>query len=121
MKRKIRKLASLSPGDLSIVLRATLLLPVVATMLRVKGFNWTRSHVQGKTSTINPASSPDERRVAEIPLLRNVTATDGCAEKHEQSKPRDRTAGLHREARTVGHSNGLKPAAAEKVTEHGDE
>jgi len=62
---KMKKIASLSPRELLFVLRAALLLPVVASMLRIKGFNWTRSHVQGKRSKQIPTDRSDQLAAAE--------------------------------------------------------
>ena len=61
----MKKLASFSPGELSILLHATLLLPVVTVMLRTKGFNWTRSHLHGKAFKNIPTHCSDELLVAE--------------------------------------------------------
>ena len=65
MLLKAQKYAALSPGERSIVLRATLLLPLIEAMLRAKGFNWTRSHVQSKVSIKNGVRDPDQLLVAE--------------------------------------------------------
>ena len=64
----MKRIVSLSPGELLIVLRATLLLPFVAMILRMKGFNWTRSYVQAKGSKKTPARPADQ-----IPVAENVT------------------------------------------------
>jgi hypothetical protein len=73
----MKKLASFSSGELSILLHATLLLPVVTAMLRIKGFNWTRSHLEGKAFKKIPTHCSDELLVAEnTTRLVSVTANN---------------------------------------------
>ena len=77
---KLTKLKALSAKEWQVLLSSTVLLPLIALALRLKGFKWTRSFLQKRIpeSKNSPAKSQNSLKTAQsVARMVSVAANNG--------------------------------------------